>query len=55
MLHIAASRFVDIDPASKLGFRTLYVQRAEPDADHDVMPEFTVESLADAIPILEKL
>ena len=55
VLHIAASRFVDIDPASKLGFRTMYVQRSEPDADHDVTPEFTVEMLADAIPILENL
>ena len=55
VLHIAASRFVDIAPASRLGFRTMYVQRAEPDADHEVAPEFTVETLTDAIPILENL
>ncbi len=55
VLHIAASRFVDIDPASKLGFRTMYVRRSEPDADHNVTPEFTVETLADAIPILKSL
>ena len=55
VLHIAASRFVDIAPASRLGFRTMYVQRAEPDGDHEVAPEFTVETLTDAIPILENL
>ena len=55
VLHIAASRFVDIEPASRLGFRTMYVQRSEPDADCDVTPEFTVETLTDAIPILESL
>ncbi len=62
VLHIAASRFVDIAPASKLGFRTMYVRRSEPDADCDVMPEavyncdsnaFTVETLTDAIPMLK--
>lgn len=55
VLHIAASRFVDIDPASKLGFRTMYVRRSEPDADYDVSPEFTVGTLADAVPILKSL
>lgn len=55
VLHIAASRFVDIAPASRLGFRTMYVQRSEPDADFDVAPEFTVETLTDAISILESL
>ena len=55
VLHIAASRFVDIEPASKFGFRTMYVRRSEPDADHNVVPEFTVETLTDAIPILENL
>ena len=55
VLHIAASRFVDIAPASRLGFRTMYVRRAEPDADHEVAPEFAVETLTDAISILENL
>ena len=55
VLHIAASRFVDIDPASRLGFRTMYVRRSEPDADYDVRPDFTVEALADAVPILEQM
>lgn len=55
VLHIAASRFVDIAPASKLGFRTMYVQRTEPDGDYEVTPEFTVDTLIDAIPILENL
>lgn len=55
VLHIAASRFVDIDPASRLGFRTVYVRRSEPDADHDVRPDFVVERLADAVPILEMM
>ena len=55
VLHIAASRFVDIAPASRLGFRTMYVQRTEPDGDYEVTPEFTVDTLIDAIPILENL
>lgn len=55
VLHIAASRFVDIAPASRLGFRTMYVQRTEPDGDYEVTPEFTVDTLMDAIPILENL
>lgn len=55
VLHIAASLFVDIDPASNLGFRTVYVRRSEPDVDHEVRPDFVVETLADAVTVLESI
>ena len=55
VLHIAASRFVDIEPATKIGFKTLYVRRSEPDADYEIPADYVAKDLSHAVDLISRI
>jgi 2-haloacid dehalogenase len=52
VIHIANGMYSDIVPASRLGFRTIWVNRYKEDLPDDVKPSHVVDNLSEILNIL---
>ncbi|MGC8561682.1 MAG: haloacid dehalogenase type II [Thermoplasmata archaeon] len=52
VVHVAGSIYHDIVPASKMGFKTIWVNRYSEKTPNGVKPNYTVDRLSDIINIL---
>ncbi|MEM0133813.1 MAG: haloacid dehalogenase type II [Thermoplasmatales archaeon] len=52
VIHIAGSIYHDIVPASRLGFRTIWVNRYQEKKPTSVKPDYTVSSLSDVLTLI---